>query len=339
MKENENSVRVPYERLKSEFLRVLMQCGFEHSRADECASIFAENTLDGVNSHGINRFPAFVKNTFEGFIKPAAVPVLKFSDGCIEQWDGMLGPGPLNALFATDRAIQIAGVKNIGIVGLSNTNHWMRGGTYGWHAAKKGFVLICWTNTCRIMPAWGAIDPRLGNNPLVIAIPYHDEAIVIDFAMSQYSYGKLDSLKREGSLTEFPGGYDKSGNLTNDPAEILKTFRILPAGYWKGSGLSMMLDMLAAILSGGLSTHEVPSCGTEHAISQVFFAINIGSLPNFSGVNSQLTRIIEDLHKSKPVDPDYQVRYPGEHLLNVRKENKMKGILVNKAIWENLLRM
>jgi 3-dehydro-L-gulonate 2-dehydrogenase len=225
------------------------------------------------------------------------------------------------------------------MLAMANTNHWMRGGYYGWEAAKKGYVLICWTNTCQNMPAWGATDPRLGNNPFVIAVPYKDESIVLDFAMSQYSYGKLEAFKSEGRILPFPGGYSKSGELTKDPGAILESWRVLPAGYWKGAGMSLLLDILATILSGGRSTHQIKSCVSEFNISQVFIAINLKSLYNFPAIENYINQIIEDLHKSNPENPSEKIRYPGENVLKIRKENLEKGILVNKATWEKLIRI
>jgi len=208
MADTEHNIRIPFNKMKSEFFRILLSTGFSDDKAEKCAEIFTMNSVDGVNSHGINRFPRFIKNTIEGYINPEAVPSLVHRLGSLEQWDGNLGPGPLNATFATDRAVELALENGIGMVSLANTNHWMRGGTYGWQAAKKGFVFICWTNTCQNMPAWGATDPRLGNNPFVIAVPFQDEAIVLDFAMSQYSYGKMESLSNEGRELPYPGGFN-----------------------------------------------------------------------------------------------------------------------------------
>jgi 3-dehydro-L-gulonate 2-dehydrogenase len=189
------------------------------------------------------------------------------------------------------------------------------------------------------MPAWGATDPRLGNNPLVFSVPYKDEAIVLDFAMSQYSYGKLETLKEEGRSLQYPGGYTKSGEISNDPAEILESWRIMPAGYWKGAGISLLLDILATILSGGRSTHQIKSCATEYSVSQIFIAINLKRLHNFPAIDNSINQIIEDLHKSIPVDPSEEIRYPGESVLQIRKENLEKGILVNRATWEKLLKI
>jgi 3-dehydro-L-gulonate 2-dehydrogenase len=339
MSEIEKSIRVPYERLKSEFFRILEKNGFSESRAEKCAEIFTDNSLDGVNSHGINRFPRFVKNIMQGFVKPEAVPTLVSAFGSLEQWDGNIGPGPLNAVFATQRAMELAGENGIGMLAMANTNHWMRGGTYGWQAAKKGYVLICWTNTCQNMPAWGATDPRLGNNPFVFAVPYKDEAIVLDFAMSQYSYGKMETLKSGGKQLPFPGGYSKLGELTTDPGVILDSWRVLPAGYWKGAGMSLLLDILATILSGGRSTHQIKSCSSEYSISQVFIAINLKCLYNFPAIENSINQIIDDLHKSNPVNSSEKIRYPGESVLQIRKENLESGILVNKATWEKLLKI
>ena len=339
MKDTENIIRIPYDKLKSEFFRILKSIGFSELKAEKCAEIFTMKSVDGVNSHGINRFPRFVKNIMDGFVKPEAVPSLLHSIGSLEQWDGNLGPGPLNASFATDRAMKLALENGIGMVTLANTNHWMRGGTYGWQAAKKGFVCICWTNTCQNMPAWGAADPRIGNNPFVIAVPYQNEAIVLDFAMSQYSYGKLESLKNEGSTLSYPGGFNKQGEITTDPGEILESWRVLPAGYWKGAGLSLLLDIMATILSGGLSTHQIKSCSSEHDVSQVFIAIDIKKLYNFPAIENSIHQIIEDLHKSVPVDPSSKVRYPGENVLETRKANLENGIPVYKANWEKILNL
>jgi 3-dehydro-L-gulonate 2-dehydrogenase len=339
MKNSENIIRIPYDLMKSEFFRILTGIGFSELKAEKCAEIFTMNSVDGVNSHGINRFPKFVKVTREGFVKPDAVPTIVHSAGSLEQWNGNLGPGPLNATFATERAMELATVNGIGLVTLANTNHWMRGGTYGWQAANKGFVLICWTNTCQNMPAWGATDPKLGNNPFVIGLPYQNEAIVLDFAMSQYSYGKMESLKNEGTELPFPGGYNTKGELTNDPGEILETWRALPAGYWKGAGLSLLLDILAAILSGGLSTHQITGCDSEYSVSQVFIAINLKCLHNFPAIENSINQIIDDLHRSNPADPSTKIRYPGENVLLIRHDNLKNGIPVDAAIWEKIVNM
>ncbi|MEJ7589515.1 MAG: 3-dehydro-L-gulonate 2-dehydrogenase [Ferruginibacter sp.] len=266
--EHNEFILVSSQQMQECFSSVLIKAGFANDRANECATIFTANSIDGIYTHGINRFPRFVQYIKDGYVRPAAVPSIKNKFGGIEQWDGNLGPGPLNAVHATDTVTGLARQYGIGCVALANTNHWMRGGTYGWQAAKAGFVFIGFTNTTAIMPAWGAIDAKLGNNPLVIALPYKEEAIVLDMAMSQFSYGAMELAVLKNERLRVQGGYDQAGNLTDEPSSILASRRPLPVGYWKGAGLALLLDLLATILSGGLPVHEITRKEAEYALSQ-----------------------------------------------------------------------
>lgn len=334
---NDLNIRIHPDVMKSEFLRVLLKVGFSEQRAEECAEIFMVNSLEGVYSHGVNRFGRFIKNVRDGFVIPDSVPTLVHTAGSLEQWNGNLGPGPLNAVFATDRAISIAGENGIGMVALANTNHWMRAGFYGWRAARKGYILICWTNTCPNMPAWGAKDPRLGNNPFVFAIPYQNEAIVLDFAMTQFSYGKMETYRNNERKLPYPGGFNDQGELTADPGEILKSWRPVPIGYWKGAGLSLLLDIFAAVLSGGQATHRVKECESEHGVSQVFIAVSLEKLSNFQYIESTVNEIIVNMMQSEPENEKAEIRYPGESVVKYRLENLKNGIPVNKVIWAKIL--
>ena len=332
-------ILIPFPKMKSEFKRILLKYNFTGDKADRCAEIFAVNSLEGKYSHGIYRFPRFVEYVRKGYVLPDAEPELKQAFGGLEQWDGNLGPGPLNAVFCTDRAMKVANEHGIGCVALANTNHWMRGGTYGWQAAKKGFVFIGWTNTERNMPPWGAKDSRLGNNPLVFAVPYQDEAIVLDFAMTQFSDGKMETEKLEGNKLPFAGGFNEHDELTDDPGEILETMRGLPIGYWKGAGLSLLPDILATVLSAGLPTHEISEREVEYGVSQVFISFDLRNPGNFPAVKKTVAGIVDDLKKSIPIGADNEIRYPGEATVRTRNENLKHGIPVNKTVWEEIINL
>lgn len=263
LKEDGSSIKIQAEEMNNVFRLVLLKHGFQKEKARLCAEIFTSNSIDGVYTHGVNRFPRFIEYIQKGYINIDGEPSLQHKAGGIENWNGNLGPGILNAITATTIVTKLADQYGIGCVTLSNTNHWMRGGTYGWQAAKAGYVFIGWTNTTGNMPAWGAMDARLGNNPLVMAVPYHDEAIVLDIAMSQFSFGAMEMAVLDNKKLSQPGGYDIDGNLTTDPSAILKTKRSLPVGYWKGAGLSLLLDILATILSGGSSVQEITKKESE----------------------------------------------------------------------------
>ena len=339
-KENKNHgvdvLRIPYKQMESEFFRILKKKGFSSDKAETCARIFAENSLDGVYSHGVNRFALFVKFIDKKYIRVDNEPELKSSSGSIEQWDGKLGPGPLNALICTERAMALSKEYGIGCVALSNTNHWMRGGTYGWKAAKAGFAFIGWTNTIPNMPAWGAVDCRLGNNPLILAVPYNDEAIVLDMAMSQFSYGTMESYQLKKQQLPLPGGYDKKGRLTTDPSAIIETQRSLPVGYWKGAGLSLVLNLMATIFSGGKATHEIAKNADDFGVSQVYISIDISKLDNYQIISGIINEIIDDYHDSVPESDSVSILYPGERALKTRKENLSGGIPVERIVWDRI---
>jgi len=333
------TIRIPFEEMKSGFKKILLAYKFPDEEAEKCADIFAVNSLEGIYSHGVYRFPRFVKHIQNGFVKVNARPELVHSGGAMEQWQGNLAPGPLNALHCTDRAIEIAKKNGIGCVAIANTNHWMRGGAYGWRAAKQGYVFIAWTNTEANMPAWGAKTGHLGNNPLVFAVPHKNEAIVLDFAMSQFSYGKMEVLQLKGEQLPIPGGFNTKGELSTDPAKILQSRRALPIGYWKGAGLSLLLDILATILSAGLSTHQISKKEAEYSVSQVFITIDIKKLSNFPAIESTISDIIKDLKQSVSDETGEDIRYPGEKVALTRAENLKKGIPVDMNVWQDIMNL
>ena len=334
---NQKVFRIPASQVEAEFLRVLLKNGFTETKSKILARVYTENSIDGVYTHGINRFSKFILYVKEKVIDVNAEPELKHSAGALEQWNGNLGAGILNALKATDRAMELAAEFGIGCVALANTNHWMRGGTYGWRAAKKGFAFISWTNTLGLMPAWGAINPKIGNNPIVFGAPYNDEAMVLDMAMSQFAYGKLEAAQIRNQQMPMFGGYNKDGILTTDPTEILESQRLLPTGYWKGAGLALLIDILATVLSGGTPTYEISKQTYEHALSQVFIAMDLSKLGNASSISQTINQIIDDYHTSIPENESKEILYPGERVLKTRKDNLLNGIPVDEVVWKEII--
>src|SRR5476649_2908320 len=109
-------MRVPFEILKAEFERILLSLDFNSAKAAQCATVFAENSRDGVYTHGLNCFPVFVQFVKDGLIKIDAEPTKENALGALEQWNGNLGPGMVNAQICMSRAIELAKVNGIGCV-------------------------------------------------------------------------------------------------------------------------------------------------------------------------------------------------------------------------------
>ena len=333
-------MRVKHEEMVAEFKRVLLKYGFNSKDAEDAANIFAENSLVGVFSHGLNRFPRVIEYLQKGEIDPTATAECVMTLGAIERWDGHRGFGPLNAKKAMDRAIELANKYGIGLVALGNNNHWMRGGSYGWQAANAGCIGICWSNTMPNMPAWGGKDKKVGNNPFVMAIPRKSgEHVVIDCAMSQFSYGKLEDCRLKGQRLPVPGGYDSNGELTNDPEEIEKTWRVLPMGYWKGSGISIALDLIATVLTNANSVKAIGALGDEIGLSQIMIAIDPRKMNTEELTTQIVTEIVSDVKSSVPAEENGVIFYPGEREFKNRMEFSKNGIPVVQEKWNQVLAM
>lgn len=330
-------LRIPFETVAAELARVLEKNGCCHDQAVYVGRVMAENSLEGVYTHGVNRFLRLVGNIQRGTAVPNLEPVFVKGLGGLEIWDGQNGLGVTNATIAANRAIALAKEHGIGCVGLRHTNHWMRAGTYCKMAADAGMMSIAYTNTTPNMPAWGALDARLGNNPIALGIPCSAGHIIADLAMSQFSYGKLEYTLLNGRKLPMAGGFDKEGKLTDDPGAILETRRIMPTGYWKGSAMSVLLDLMTAGLSLGQTTMDIGMSDSEESgLSQTFIVINFGAVVDPAGVDRMLLENIQYIKGSTPADAGTPIRIPGETAIHTREDNLKNGIPINESVWEQI---
>lgn len=332
-------MRIPYDMMTECFRKILVKCGMNEAKAARSAALFADASRDGVYTHGLNRFPRYVRYIQAGDIDVNAEPILVNRMGALARYDGQRGPGNLNAQDCMEEAMRLADTYGIGCVALSNTNHWMRPGSYGLQAAEKGYMAILWTNTIPNMPPWGGSEAKLGNNPVVFAVPSRQGVVLLDVAMSMFSYGKLEAYDRQGRELPVDGGFDNRGELTKNAGEILKTKQPLPIGYWKGSGMSLMLDLMAAALSGGRTTREVGELPVERELSQVFIAVKMDAFGDQEILLDKIEATLADLKSCPAMAEGSAVRWPGEGMKKVRQESMEKGILVDEKIWQEVLEL
>ena len=332
-------MKLSFVELQNEFYRVLRSRNIDEDIASLSARLFAENSRDGVYSHGLNRFPKIVELIDQGHIQANTRPACLLSLGAFEKWNGNLGLGNVTATRCMERAIELAAEYGIGCIAVQNTNHWLRGGTYGWQAADSGCIGICWTNAIVSMQAWGGKEHRLGNNPLVLAVPREDGPVVMDTAMSQFSFGQIQNYRLRNEELPFYGGYDEQGDLTKDPAAIEKTMNALPIGYWKGSGLSILLDLMAATLSDGKSSKHYREQGAEFGVSQVFIAFDLKRITNPEQTEKIINETLDYIHSATPSEAGGRVTYPGERTLETRVKNMKEGIPVEESIWEEVRKL
>lgn len=328
---------VTYNNLYKVLKEILLKSGFTAEESNLVAKIFADSTLDGYHSHGVNRFPVFLKTITDGYVKLGVPPERVLALGSFERWNGKLGPGPLNAHFCMNRAIELAKESGMGCVALQNGSHWMRGGSYGWQAAEAGCIAMCFTNTMPNMPSWGAMDANTGNNPLIMAIPSEDGHIVLDMSLSQFSYGKMEKYAMDGKELPFDGGFNADGEPTKDPNAILATKRLFPTGYWKGSGMSILVDLLVTLLSSGKSTAKIGELEAEYGLSQVFICFDAKQMNIDSRHQELVDEIINFVTQATSEKEGKPIEYPGSQTKKRRADHMKNGIPINEEVWKRLL--
>ena len=308
-------------------------------KAHHFAEIFAGNSADGVHSHGMNRFPRYIGDMESGLCDASVTEAERVSGfGALEVWDAHFGVGPLIAEQASERAIALAKEHGIGCVALRNNSHWLRAGRYGLMMADAGMMGICMTNTAMNLVAYGAKVPSTGNNPITFAIPRKAGSLVMDMAVSQYAFGKLEIMAQQGKMLDTECGYDVNGNLTNDPAKINESGMMMPMALWKGSALSIMIDMTVSMLSLGRTSREIgdPSKG-EKGMSQIFICMNPAAVVDMGAADERLEETIAFFESLEPREGSSGVHAPGVNLAATRKKHMEGGIPVTEATWEKIV--
>ena len=303
------------------------------------AEIFAGNSLDGVYSHGMNRYPRYLSDMESGLCDAKVTQAERVSGlGGLEVWDAHFGVGPLIAQQMAERAIELARTHGIACVALRNNSHWLRAGRYGLMMADAGMMGLCMTNTCMNLVAYGAKEPSTGNNPITIAIPRRAGSLVMDMAVSQYAFGKLEIMAQEGGMLDTPCGYDTDGNLTNDPQKIVESGLMTPMALWKGSALSIMIDLMVSMLSLGRTSLAIgtPADG-EKGMSQMFVCMNPAAVIDMDKAEAQMEKTIAFLNALEPKDGVHGVHAPGENLERTRARNRERGIPVTEDTWQKIV--
>ncbi|MDY4542450.1 MAG: 3-dehydro-L-gulonate 2-dehydrogenase [Candidatus Ventricola sp.] len=307
--------------------------------AKRFAEIFAGNSLDGVYSHGMNRYPRYLSDMESGLCDAKVTQAERVSGlGGLEVWDAHFGVGPLIAQQMAEHAIELARTHGIACVALRNNSHWLRAGRYGLMMADAGMMGLCMTNTCMNLVAYGAKEPSTGNNPITIAIPRRAGSLVMDMAVSQYAFGKLEIMAQEGGMLDTPCGYDTDGNLTNDPQKIVESGLMTPMALWKGSALSIMIDLMVSMLSLGRTSLTIgtPADG-EKGMSQMFVCMNPAAVIDMDKAEAQMEKTIAFLNSLEPKDGVHGVHAPGENLEKTRARNRECGIPVTEDTWQKIV--
>lgn len=321
--------------------RAFRSAGVPELQARIVAEVLVEANLCGVDSHGIRMLPVFVTLIRNGKVNPQGqIKVIK-ETSVIAHLDADRILGPAVGVQAMRMAIEKAKNGGIGFVLARNSTHWGRPAYYPLLAAREGFIGICFVNTESNMPPWGAKEPRTGNNPIAISAPRTSgEPVVLDMAMSQAALFKVVMYNREGRKVPMNWGLDRQGEPTDDPAAILQSRRLLPMGQHKGSGLSLMIDIMTGILSGGKFCGELSEEAKGQPLatgySQAFVAIDIASFVPLEDFQRRVDELVAYVKSAAPAEGFSEIQIPGERTWRERARRGKEGVPVDPVTLQEL---
>jgi (2R)-3-sulfolactate dehydrogenase (NADP+) len=305
--------------------RGLVAAGATEANAASAAAALIAAELDGLPSHGLSRLPFYAEQISRGKVDGKAVPTLSRLAAATLRVDahGGLAFPAIDLGFAA--IAEIARTGGIVAIGIANSHH---AGVVGHHVEKlaaQGLVAIAFANTPAAIAPWGGTRGIFGTNPIAFACPRRKAApLVIDLSVSIVARGKLLIAASKGEAIPPGWALDTSGNPTTD-AEAALAGTIVPIGGAKGAALALMVEILAAGLTGSQFGFEASSFfdaeGPPPRTGQLFLALDPAALAGPSFADR-----IETLCAAMLADP--AVRLPGERRLAARSRLARDGIPV-----------
>ncbi|QIL81070.1 Ldh family oxidoreductase [Diaphorobacter sp. HDW4A] len=336
------SVLIPFDELRS----LLQQIFERHGTSTNVAAILADNCAtaqrDGALSHGIFRIPGYVSTLKSGWVDGKATPIVDDKAPGFIAVDAANGFAQPALMAARNLLIAKARSNGIALLAIRRSHHFAA----LWPdveplARDEGLVAITVVNSMACVVPSGGRSALFGTNPIAFAAPRAgSEPLVFDLATSAIAHGDIQIAARAGHSVPQGYGVDKHGQHTTEPQEILDGGALLPFGgehgAHKGSALSMMVEVLAAALTGGNFSFEFdmrthPGAQTPYT-GQLIIAIDpsLTSGQNFADRCETLIAAMSDAGQS---------RLPGTRRYEQRKLSMEHGVPVDVARWRELLQL
>jgi len=322
--------RVRWSRLKYFIYDLIHASGLSQENAKTMAEVFIRATARGVGHHDIYDLPGRLKAICNGDINANPQIRLLNKFAALESYSGDNGPGEVCCFFAMERAKRLADEYGIGLCSISDSNHYLASAPYIEKAVEEGYLAVLFTKGGPIMGAPGRPEKVMGFG----AATDKDYPILLDICLSYISYGALGKRIKLGQKVPSHWGFNREGNPTTDPAELMEG-TIAPIGGHKGFGLSMLGEILTGILSGGQVIDEPhPLSGKVAVACQAAIAMKPDGLMSPEEFRKRTTEMIDRMEKRAP-----GLRIPGENSARNRKEIEEKDeILLEAGIIQELNR-
>lgn len=292
---------------------VLRAAGLAAPDAEAAAEGLALASARGVDSHGVARLPQYVASIRGGMVNPAPEPRIRRQRGATVLVDADGGYGYRPAALAMDTAVELAGGYGVAVAAVRNSHHFGAAGIHALRAATQRMIgMVTSTAKARIAP-WGATRAVLGNNPLAVAVPRRppDPAMVLDVALGQVAIGRLRLAAAAGEPVPEGWGFDAQGRPTTDPRAIIDGGLIAPVGGHKGSGLALMLEVLAGVLPAAPFAVAADPHGRD-GVGHLLVAVDPACFRELEEFYDDLERLVAQVRQAPVRDGGEPVRLPGQ---------------------------
>ncbi|AOU98033.1 sulfolactate dehydrogenase [Acidihalobacter yilgarnensis] len=328
--------RLAEESLTTLVTRALMNANTSEANARSVAAALVAADMDGLASHGVSRLPSYADQAASGKVDGHARPQIESPAAaalCVDARCGFAYPAIGIGLDAA-----LARVKETGVVALAvrNSHHFGVAGHHVEHVAQRGVVALAFGNSPAGIAPWGGSKAVFGTNPIAFATPRQRQApLVVDLSMSKVARGKVMVARDRNQTVPDDWALDAAGHPTTDPAAVLDGGTMLPMGDAKGAALTLVVEILAAGLTGSHFGFEASSFFTANGepprVGQLFILID----PIKFGGEAYPHRL-EQLMEAIVSQPG--TRLPGERRLTARARHRAEGIEVPDELLADIRR-
>jgi LDH2 family malate/lactate/ureidoglycolate dehydrogenase len=337
--ETEATRRVDAATLRSFLVDAFRACGMDETDAATTSGAVLEADLTGSDAHGVFRLANYVRQFKRGAFNPQPKITVLERAAATALIDGDQGIGHVVMTHAANLAVELARASGMGWVGARRSNHAGAGANYAMIPLAYGMVGIYGAaSSVNHMAPWGGAEPLLGTNPIAVAIPAGEEApVVFDIATSVASNGAIRTHELQG--TPLPEGWVMNridGAPITDPKRINEGTYV-PVGGYKGSGLSIVIGLLAGVLNRAAFGRDVrdfaqPQGGGEPNVGQFVIALDVARFLPLDAFKAEVDRHIRDFASSRPLPGVDEVRMPGRGRVARRREREENGIPLPVAL-------
>lgn len=337
---SDSTFNVSAESLQTFVTEVFKKAGCGESNARDMAQCLVQTNLWGIDSHGVLRVKKYLDRIRSGGMN--ATPELRTlrSDSGLQVMDADNGSGYVAAKAAMTRAIELAEQYNIAAVGIINSNHCGATSLYARMALERDMIGVAMTNVAPNMVMTGGSRPITGNNPIAVAVPtFGDFPFVLDISLSAVAGGKLLMAMKNGDPIPLGWATDSDGRPTTNPQTGFNGF-LLPLGGHKGFGLSLLVDILCGVITGGSFQHQLKSMyrfpNDPSNTAHLMIVINPLVLIGKQQMKQRMRDFITTVKESPMWDQDGEMLLPGEIEYRKEQERRRKGIPISAALYDEL---